>query len=57
LAPDLGVILMSGYSMDLVQGLMRPEDRVVFLAKPFDLSALVAALSDCLGDKVARPVS
>jgi len=49
LAPDLPIVLMSGYSQDELQGGIR--DRAdTFLEKPFSTGSLMGAVDEVLGD-------
>jgi CheY-like chemotaxis protein len=48
LKPSLKIIIMSGYSMEMVQNSTVGNDSYTFLAKPFDLQTLVETIRHCL---------
>jgi two-component system cell cycle sensor histidine kinase/response regulator CckA len=49
--PDLGVILSSGYSVDLAGQELFEQERFAFLQKPYSAERLAKALRHCLPDR------
>ena len=51
--PTLKIIIMSGYSMDIVKGGMPEGSSYTFLAKPFNLQGLADTVRNCLDQAAA----
>jgi len=48
--PELKVIISSGYSVDLQKAGALAAARTAYLAKPYDLATLAAAIRKCLDE-------
>jgi PAS domain S-box-containing protein len=53
--PALKVVLMSGYSAEILKGEVRPVAGTVFLPKPFESHVLASIIRSCLDGEPAKP--